>query len=566
MSESGADYQTIAKEFTAKQIQISVGHGMRNQYDSRYDGRERMNQLNKEAQPVPEKFRSVVKESVRWLGRQGIAPEVMARTRQKLAVASWGTRGERITDHLRNISRDPEKRNDIVWETIDEIDLQYAANVREKDGTITSIGVRKSVNLPQGETVEYRNISGNDLKFPESSAISGSIVIDGQAFSRNVILATLDGHQEMLPQYDVDGYVLLPLRNQDGNLFLIRFDYGQIIKIESGFRVLKKVDVDAGKETSFDPGVIVSGGASLASPDHGLQDMHDNFILHDQAGTPIAKREVVVDGSGGSLYGKNYDQATQDRLIGEKMNVILRGIRKYRGEHPSSALQKASIDAKNATAVVNGTAVENPAYGTGLVCDFTSDGISIANAGDVACLLWKDKPFADKRNQKVFKNQSGPSRFQLQNMMHNLAQAMKEASPQLIPTKLLDEDPGANNIYRQIGEGQVQVDSVRISPEDLVNENPEFVLIFSDGGRPGSNILVDNDTYSTRVSKILADLKAGKISGATKEEQLNNASMMIVEAARFIAGDTDDITVRIVDIGEYVKWCMQKVVNEQQKH
>jgi len=142
MNETGANYQQIAKELTSKQLNISVDHGIRNQRNPNYQGSKRMNELNQEATSAREGFRRLVKESAKFLAKMGIASEVMARARRAMAVASWGTRGERVINHLETYNQRPDTRNDKVWKTLDELDKKINVRMCDKDGKITMRPVR----------------------------------------------------------------------------------------------------------------------------------------------------------------------------------------------------------------------------------------------------------------------------------------------------------------------------------------------------------------------------------------------------------------------------------------
>lgn len=420
-----------------------------------------------------------------------------------------------------------------VLRTLDEIDPQdtcvFVDNAPE-DYPAGILMVRESTGIPANSHVDL--LRG---KFISQEGNPERIVIGGQSFSKRTVRETIRGSRKRKPMYDLLGetpQVFIPLINPDsGRTQIAMAPLERLPNLENQLFSLKDIAV---------------GVNSLASPDHGLQDRHDRIDRKDQQGHTILRRFVVIDGSGGSLkHIPNMTQATQDRLIAEKATFIAGKLRERVGLRSKDALEST-----HKAALYHKKNERNPAYATVAVVDIDQDQVEIATMGDVSVVAWSQEQKPHRRSSKTWspENLSGPSNFELLIVPQNLAQAQKAAGLEgVAPTQHLDTVPEANQIYAAVGE-MGKPNSVIFSKDEL--KNSRFLLIASDGAQPNGSLLDPETEYGKDVHGILSDLakKTEKLSPEKAAEITNETAKAICERARQIPGETDDITVMIVDL------------------
>ena len=278
------------------------------------------------------------------------------------------------------------------------------------------------------------------------------------------------------------------------------------------------------------------------------------------------------------------DQNLRSSLIGGKAEAGLNAILAASNLSPAEALKVAHEQTKNL----------NASYSTVMVADIVMDQknrglLRFAGLGDPAVVAYRqDKPFEHRRSElsgafvdaktpvpERERILGEPSHMQIQNEQHNNAVLAKlhpyDASMRQTPTMALDSTGGAAGIYHTFGESKKTIYPKEFEV-DLEQLDADFLLIMTDGAQPNSVLAanqrvdisqdiadaeaVDNTNgvltmrnqplYAQEVQLIMEELTAGKID-------ITIASNRIALAARNTLGDSDDISVVIVDVRQFRK-------------
>lgn len=346
---------------------------------------------------------------------------------------------------------------------------------------------------------------------------------------------------------------------------------GIIEKIRFGMQgMLGRKDIVQTEVPNFpEPGLH-----TLKSPHHFNQDRIGYGAISYDGFTGV--RIVVNDGSGGSLSTSGLDQRQQDRLIGDKAahgrDAVLSANQK-----PAEALQAAHKAVR----------LDNESYSTIMVADIVTDQqgegwLKYAGLGDPAIVAYrKDQPFAHRRVdlRGVFVQNDTPtderkrilgepSHMQVLSMQHNVAVMEKISGTSAKTTGTLDSAYEANSIYCSFGDkdkADVHPNEYQIKLKDV---GADFLLIMSDGAEPNAMIdsspqrdmsqalaavqgdserekaIKNQPAYSQEVHSIMSRLTDGQLT-------VEQASAKIAQAARDILGDTDDISVAIIDVRQF---------------
>lgn len=250
--------------------------------------------------------------------------------------------------------------------------------------------------------------------------------------------------------------------------------------------------------------------------------------MSDTEGRFIGYRFFVVDGSGGSLSGTSLLRDQQSIKIQEKVGIIKKNI-----------AARQTLSAPDCLRSVNTVAEldANAAYAAVVVVDILPGSILIARRGDPPVVRFNGGSFSTRRGEGWPANQrGGPGNFQLIDVPQNMAHALKVGGLGAKTTHI-DETPESSLLYAGVVSRQGSIQSLKI--ERSFQE--EFLLVMSDGGRGGSNLLVPEDSYSRKVKGVMLALKNGTINETAAAEQ-------IAKHAREIPGEDDDITVLVIRI------------------
>ena len=278
--------------------------------------------------------------------------------------------------------------------------------------------------------------------------------------------------------------------------------------------------------TSKEPitGGIEEASWQIANPNHSetCEDAVGHVVI-EKSGQEIS-RWICIDGSGGSISDDDSQRSEKVRDAALYM---------------SSAVQDSSlVTPTDVILKADKLGREKQGYGTAIVVDVNQETgeINIAHAGDVVALMWAVTSYESKRLYE----QSGPGNFQQLTQQHNLAESLRRVGQGT--TQSLEGLESAS-IYRAIGDekGKVLTQAEITNTATTLGEE-EYLIIMSDGGRPG-NLLIVNSEYQKEAHGVMSELRAGNIT--TQEASQRFAEAAKKQAER-VGNDYDDVSVVII--------------------
>lgn len=411
------------------------------------------------------------------------------------------------------------------------LDLEGAKNLDIKDVSISNVSVEESgvkFTDSDGRLVSYL-LKDRFEEYITARAGKGAVVFipdNDNLLYRGEIK---NGHYACHFYDDVRQTIIRVIgRPDEVKQRLLQQYEQQNHKIQEGVKATER----DGRSFSF-------GAVTLASPEHSNEDRlgYKKFPGTHQD----RNRFMVIDGSGGSLDETRIPVGQRSAVIGRKMEKIL------------DLMEQKNISASKAIELVDKEVKNEPGYGTIVVADIIEpknlqgeqkqSRVEIAWMGDAAALRWNHEPQYYDRQRYFDKHPGKATSFQLLNEPHNLGMRLKQAGSELGPdTGRLDEDGRANSIYRDIGDGEGKADTL-ILTEDQVDA--DFLLLVSDGAQPSTLSARDltekrKVNYKRNVNSILLKLYRGEMT-------MNQAADKICREARTTLGDSDDISVMIID-------------------
>lgn len=433
-----------------------------------------------------------------------------------------------------------------------------------------------------------QNIDSLLLKYDKNTGQPSLLLIGGKDVQQNNTLYSLAIGGEALtkildilrPQEQTNEGIQIP--NREAVVKGVKSLVDRIRKVAVGRD--SKIELSQPEVTTE---VSRPGISTLRSPTHYNQDRAgfgkvEYKVKNDEGEEVRAKgvRSVVVDGSGGSLPETVTEADGRSSLIGGKAGKGLEEILQASDLSPAEAIRVAHKKIKDV----------NDSFSTVMVADIVVQNgkgiLRFAGLGDPSVVAYRqDRPFDHRRSELsgAFVNETtdpaerarilaDPSHMQIQNLQHNGALIDKlYGEGRKTKTAGMDATLPANGIYLNFGDktkGDVRPEDFTVDLEQL---DADFILIMSDGAQPNAMLATDprvdltediaaeevvnpegaqnmrnQPMYAQEVQFIMTELTAGKIDVKTASERITNS-------ARNTLGDTDDISVMIIDVRQFRK-------------
>ena len=342
---------------------------------------------------------------------------------------------------------------------------------------------------------------------------------DFTQYSADQLIALLDDTWKIAPKYHKRGHLNTLLKSLPQGKEKFRDRIGMVLE------EMLKVPIP-----------LRSGSDSLENADgHRNHDVVGNrsFV---KDGFQVT-RYVVGDGSGGEAA----KFVNGDELVIAKMSLMMETALSAQDRPVSQALKRADFIGRE-------LGTSNLTVGAMVAADiFRSENklqkIEIAGVGDSASIGWRRRGYS-RRRSRSFKNRGEASFFQMLTVQQNLATAKKNAG-EAAPTAHLDDIAAAGMIYASMGDSERKIPLVPETHEiDFATEDefPDLLILCSDGLKP--NLLTDAaSAFSQAVNTLLSDYVDGKSSLT-----LTQIARELTAMARNWLGDTDDITITIIDL------------------